>query len=270
MNDSSDLERFTVTLSNKMLVMLARAYEHRINDAASAMLCFEKNEILRRTARLERCRAMLAHRLSLSTDDGEQRVLFGAVFLARSLEHYLSCLIALKESRGKDAWSELMDAQGHLNLATARFVPESAEDALKKFHDRLKSLEEYCFPGMQFQSAAFEVIREECSICGKSMLDCDHTPGQVYGNKLCQRVNLDVRLVSVSLVDEPRDRKAVVTEFHDYGKTYSVFDGTRVDIPDGKRFDSGAISGTAMTTSLPFNPLLWTSLRRKDNQQTDG
>ena len=96
------------------------------------------------------------------------------------------------------------------------------------------------------------------------MLDCDHKIGGLYKGKLCQRVILEARHVEVSLVDEPRNRKAVVTTLTNRGRKYHVFDGTTTAIPedDLDHDKNGMFSGYAMTYSLPYDPSDWTSLRK--------
>lgn len=263
-------KKITITLSSKVINAIARAYDTRLSEAISAFVCFDKAEIERRLVRVERVRRCFARRLALSSEENDQQVLFASSFLARAVEHYLSCLIALKESRGHDAWLDLVDTQSHLSRATSMFMSESALNIIREFSARLGDIDEYCFPGLQFQSMAYEIIKDECSICQQPMLACDHDIGGLYGGKLCQRIIITAKPIEFSLVDSPRNRKAVVQSYTENGYECNVFDGTRSSIARSRhsgRSDPNAftISGYGMTYSVSSDPSEWESLRQARN-----
>ena len=125
---------------------------------------------------------------------------------------FLTMWILLKKGDYYDAWDKLIDAEEHISMAM-----RAAEGGfgLEEFLDKLRQVEEIIFPGYRVYNSWGAIIRGgQCTICGKPFSQCDHIEGRVYWGRLCVRVSPEiVKLDHVSMVEEPRDRGCVVTEF---------------------------------------------------------
>lgn len=124
---------------------------------------------------------------------------------------FLTMWILLKKGEYYDAWDALIDAEEYISIAIRA---ADGGVGLDDFMDRLRSVEQVVFPGYGIYSSCGAIILGgRCTICGKPFSECDHIEGVVYWGQLCIRVKWEiVKLDHVAVVEEPRDRRCVVTE----------------------------------------------------------
>jgi hypothetical protein len=125
---------------------------------------------------------------------------------------FLTMWILLKKSDYYAAWDTLIDAEEYVSMAMRA---ADGGVGLEEFVSQLRRVEEAIFPGYRVYNSWGAVLRGgQCTICGKPFNQCDHIEGMVYWGRLCVRVKPEiVELNHVAVVDEPRDRRCVVTEF---------------------------------------------------------
>jgi hypothetical protein len=124
---------------------------------------------------------------------------------------FLTIWIFIKKGDYYAAWDSLIDAEEYVSIA---MKAADGGFGLEEFLDRLKRVEEIVFPGYNVYSSCGAIIQGGlCTVCGKPFSDCDHIEGLVYWGRLCVRVNWEViKLDHIAVVDEPRDRRCVITE----------------------------------------------------------
>lgn len=124
---------------------------------------------------------------------------------------FLRMWIQLKEGEYYKAWDSLIDAQQYVSLAMRAAKGGIGFD---DFLERLKRTEDVVFPGYSVYNSWGVLIQGgECSICGKPFGECEHIEGLVYWGRLCCRVRPGfVEMDHVAIVDEPHDRKCIITE----------------------------------------------------------
>jgi len=163
----------------------------------------------------------------------------------------LEMWIKVKERQYHDAWSSLIDAQEYVSIALRA---ADGGIGLEAFQKHLKKIEEVVFPGFSIYNSWGAIIKGgKCSVCGRQIDACDHIEGLVYWGRLCLRIHPDiVRMDHVSLVDEPRDRRCIITEI-------SSDDGYYVDCmtllqtrktPDKDRESTGTFAGVFFSNQL--------------------
>lgn len=117
----------------------------------------------------------------------------------------------LKKGEFYAAWDDLIDSQEYVSIAM-----RAADDdiGLDEFMYHLKKVEDVVFPGYAIYNSMSAFIRGgTCSVCLKPFGNCRHVEGLVYWGRLCVRVHPElVEVDHVGLVEEPRDRRCVITE----------------------------------------------------------
>ena len=117
----------------------------------------------------------------------------------------------LKKSKPYVAWDDIIDAQEYVSIA----IRAANDDiGLDGFMNHLKSAETVLFPGYARYNSVSAFIRGgTCSVCRKPFGECQHVEGLVYWGRLCVRIHPEIVAVDhVALVEEPRDRRCVITE----------------------------------------------------------
>jgi len=148
-------------------------------------------------------------------DEGAANVLFHLQCGLNAMSSFLAMWVELKKPDYYSAWSRLIDSEEYISVAMRA---SDAGAALEAFLRRLKETERVIFPGFRVYNSAGLLIRGNCSVCGKPFSGCQHLEGRVYWGRLCRRVNVDLVSVDhVAIVDEPRDRRCVMTEITDDG-----------------------------------------------------
>jgi hypothetical protein len=125
---------------------------------------------------------------------------------------FLKMWLSLKKSEYYEAWDFLIDAEEYISIAMRA---KDGGAGLDEFLEDLRRVERVVFPGYNVYNSWGAVIRAgQCTICARPFSECDHVEGLVYGGRLCVRIRPEiVRVEHIALVEEPRDRRCVVTEF---------------------------------------------------------
>ena len=132
--------------------------------------------------------------------------------MINALRYDLKMWVDLKEEKWDSAWNALVDAQD--SAKSARTAHEIAEQCnAKNYLNKLEMIENSVFPPQNFNSPGLYVESFSCSICGEDYSECQHIAGEPYWGFFCRRVvdNI-VGTREVSLVENPEDKKARVTE----------------------------------------------------------
>jgi len=165
---------------------------------------------------------------------------------------FLRVWIHLKEGKFYRAWDSLVDTQEYISIAM-----RSDENGvgLEQFLERLRRVEEVVFPGYRlYNSWGVVMSGGKCSICGRAFSECDHIEGLVYWGRLCVRAAAKfIRMDHVALVDEPRDRRCVITEIttdDGYFRDYMTWKKTK---PAGKK--EQGVAGKMTAKIFDFNML---------------
>ena len=110
-------------------------------------------------------------------------------------------------------------------------------DVTAKFTDPV--LIELIKSGVRGLSPAMKMSKFQCSICKKDYELCPHEDGMLYNGVECHATALDLQTIEVSVVTEPADPKAEITDLlvienHGNKRTYTWY-GFKVD-DDSRRF----------------------------------
>lgn len=130
--------------------------------------------------------------------------------------------IELKNGNHQAAWNRIIDAQEYISVAM-----RASDDgvSIEEFLEHVRTTEKVIFPGFPVYNSVAQVIKGGiCSICEKEFNSCEHIEGRVYWGSLCVRSQVAIVTVDhVAMVDEPRDRRCIITEiteddgyYHDY------------------------------------------------------
>jgi len=124
----------------------------------------------------------------------------------------LSIWISLKENKHFDAWNYLIDSQEYLSYAIRS---SNNGYGIDEFLQRLNKLEEIIFPGFPVYNSIGMLIKGGiCSVCRQEFTECEHIEDNIYYGIVCKRVNVeDVEINHSAVVEIPKDRRCVITEF---------------------------------------------------------
>ncbi|MCM3743879.1 SEC-C domain-containing protein [Sporosarcina luteola] len=124
----------------------------------------------------------------------------------------------LLEGRYKDSWNVLQDTIDRL-INVTKFTKCHSDFAINAFNSHLQELEKL-YPYRVFASSEMVRKTEECSICGKSVLDvdCIHIPGNLYWGQMAVSICKDIVFQAVALVKHPMDKRCII-EISDDNRT---------------------------------------------------
>jgi hypothetical protein len=124
---------------------------------------------------------------------------------------FLTMWIELKRGSHQSAWSKLIDAQEYLSIALRA---SEGGTGVEEFLAHLQQVEQVIFPEFPLYNSVGQLIRGgKCTICENPFNTCEHVEGRVYWGTLCVRASPEVVKVDhVAIVDEPRDRRCIITE----------------------------------------------------------
>lgn len=131
------------------------------------------------------------------------------ICMAKAIRYELRMWVRLKEENWESAWTDFVDAQEYASSAIAA-DPIAHYCNVKKYQEKLRSIESFVFPPQQFVSPGMIVNTYECSICGDDYDTCPHLQGIAYNGVFCSRILRDIEATEVSFVDDPKDKKARV------------------------------------------------------------
>jgi len=146
-------------------------------------------------------------------DEDSANTLLSVEYLVKTLIGELKMWLELKNGKPDKAWNHLVEAQ--INLQDSCQVDNLPNISCEGYMNKLLILEKILFPAQIFASPGYVAEDCECSICGKDYNECDHITGKAYMGEMCYTILRNVRFVEFSIVDEPSDKHARITEFSD-------------------------------------------------------
>lgn len=260
------MEKVSVTISRRTAERAFHFLNFLMPKLHKIRLCYDSEVLIENLAKIEERRKKLNSLLRKAKyDDG--RLLATCFLLARSMEHYLLALVWLKKDNPVAAWTNLVDAVARVRQAKASYIPPEVSDIIIGYEQRLELLMESAFPKPSHQSVSYEVLGDECSICKRPMLECDHIPGQFYGGRFCDRIIKGAKIREISLVDHPNDRGCIATELVEGNTEINLYTGreAKVDEKDENSELSGArLKGIMFRAREGSEPTTWEPLIRPD------
>ncbi|WP_122804782.1 SEC-C metal-binding domain-containing protein [Burkholderia pseudomallei] len=163
----------------------------------------------------------------------------------RAFCDYLNAWCAIKELRFFDAWKLLEIAEITCGSLIRNPFCSLDETGVRALFEQIVEWQRI-FPYKVFSSPELVVGHYECSICGLKVdpwSSCPHEKGRVYLGEMCVNIAREVKIVGISLVDDPVQKYSV------------IFPKKNADDPDP--FDYGAVKFVAERLSGPFSR--WTS-----------
>jgi hypothetical protein len=123
--------------------------------------------------------------------------------------------IELKEENYNSAWDSLVDAQSYASMS---MQAHETNGHLENYIRRLEVLEKVLFPPQLFFSDRSVISESTCSICGKSMDDCEHIKGKFYLGKQCYEVIKKIETIyAYDIVKDPANKKCRALTFSENG-----------------------------------------------------
>jgi len=150
-----------------------------------------------------------------------------------ALSHYSKFWQFIQSSQFSASWSTLQDLQDALRTLF-RFAKQSNIIAIRFIERQCEHLESL-YPYRVFASVEAVYDSLECSICGRDLADpdCAHLPGDLYYGKVACGIVRDVRqLLAVSLVENPMDKRCIVS-FPDEAAHFPLVDYLRSLVEEG-------------------------------------
>ena len=204
---------------------LVKEFQARLNKfvVEKERLCFMTRAIeLQRAACLESSElfaeaSKLKHSARDSRNENAANALLAFEEVLKTLVSELKMWIALKEDAPFEAWNYLIDAQGAASHA-ARAHPVGQH--MEQYAERLEAIEKLVFPSQVFNSPGMVIRSAVCSICDSEYGECEHIKGKAYMGEFCGRIIKDVTFTEVSFVDDPADKRCIVTSFSPDGKRW--------------------------------------------------
>lgn len=132
--------------------------------------------------------------------------------------HYGQVWRLIAEEKFSESWSKLQDA-----LDALRLVRRFSRIDMSALEEQLIELEK-TYPYNVFFSIGAVVEKFECSICGQDIdsFQCAHRKGQLYRGRMATGIARNmVSFNHVAIVDEPKDRRCVVT-YEDTGDQFKL------------------------------------------------
>jgi hypothetical protein len=133
--------------------------------------------------------------------------IFCVELMAHALSGELEMWLKLKKNDFDGAWDQLIRAQ-----EAARWAMRAHEIGghLEGYIRRLHAAEKLLFPHQTFMSTGFIVHSSKCSICKAEYGDCGHVMGRCYNGQFCSRVVVDAKVMEISVVEDPADKRCRV------------------------------------------------------------
>jgi hypothetical protein len=158
-------------------------------------------------------------------DEEAANAAFVALCIVEGLLNHLQLWLLLKADRMEEAWDQLVEAQGSVQIAL-QFVQS---ELLQHWYMELLALENLLFPPQQFVSSSHTFAYAECTICHKVYGECDHVAGRLYMGELCRKQVHEMTPNHVALVDDPRDKGCRWTKVKRNGYMYCTLTHRRLE-----------------------------------------
>jgi hypothetical protein len=197
-------------------------FQRRMNDALreGQRLCFMTRAIELQTRTGDdlqelRQEASALKAESVAAGDGDAaNVLLAFENVIGTLIAELRMWVELKNDNPFGAWNRLIDAQ---SAATHSVRAHPVAEHMTKFAERLELLEKVLFPPQVFNSPGMLIKSAECSICQKEYGTCEHLKGRPYMGEICRRIPRGITFTEASIVEDPADKRCIVTSFSSDG-----------------------------------------------------
>lgn len=249
----------------KMLQDVAEEFARRVTDGEKLLYLTRDAGLQRETLTKLRpyFQELESYRAAAEAAGAEHpaNILLGFKSVVSALAEELNLYLFLKADEPDAAWDALIRAQAGIDAALR--AHESFAYLAGKVQ-RLRDLESFLFPPVQFLSAGMIVRRQECSICHGDYAACDHLAGRPYCGRFCYVVLRDVEPDHVALVEEPANRHCRVVAFSVPGGRKNVMTwriapnpGSEPQVPDD-HFVAESVIATQMDfegespTGTPF------------------
>ena len=197
------------------LRQLTKEFINAINESANVAFFvrdakLQAEQIVILLALKKRIKAFKYGAIDAKDEDGANK-LFQFQCRLNAGVSFLRMWMDLKKDKPYAAWDDLIDAEEYVSIAM-RAANDDIE--LGRFMDHLKNTEAVLFPGyVRYHSIGAFIRGGTCSVCGKPFGECQHVEDLVYWGRLCMRIHPEIVAVDhVALVQEPRDRRCIMTE----------------------------------------------------------
>jgi hypothetical protein len=191
-------------------------YEEVLHEVGR--LCFMSSGVELQAEAIEACSAARrkAHEQNVEagrhSDEGTANLALAYEMILECYESQLRMWVDLKSDKAHEAWDHLVNAEGSLSAALRICDGPQSHAGVAA---RLLLTEKILFPPQSFMSTGAIVEKARCSICGRDIEACDHVPGKAYMGQLCYQIIEKAKLLEVSLVDDPADKRCRVERFSD-------------------------------------------------------
>lgn len=158
---------------------------------------------------------------AVSAKDNESSNAFESLNLvAQAMICEFEMWVSLKEENFDDAWDSLVDAQ---NNAVWSMQAHKMNGHLSNYISRLNLLEKILFPPQVFFSDRSVISKSECSICQKSIDECEHLKGKFYMGEQCvEKIGHIDKIHAFDIVEYPANKKCRAHNFSENGKTIDI------------------------------------------------
>ena len=151
--------------------------------------------------------ALVAAKKATNDEDAANRLLAAELaVVGASAEMQMWQHLEAKDFEG--AWGRLVEAEDALH---ASGNVHSGSAVYQVDAERRLLFEATLFPPQMFMSTGMIVEKASCSICGEQYDDCGHVKGHAYNGELCTRTIEQAKMLEVSIVEHPSDRRCRVT-----------------------------------------------------------
>jgi len=149
-------------------------------------------------------------------------ILLSAELVVDALISELNMWIELKKGDYAKAWDLLIEAQ--TNIRSGSQASADAGFNFDGYSYKLSLIEKLIFPKPMFMSPGMIIESTKCSICGKNYDECNHIVGKAYMGKLCYQIVDKIKEIrEISIVEEPANKHARITNFTENGITRDIF-----------------------------------------------
>lgn len=178
-------------------------------------------------------------------------IFLGFKSIVSGLAEELSLYRLLKAGEPDRAWDALIRAQAAFDAALRA---HASFDYLSPKAHRLRELEGFLFPPVQFLSAGMIVRKQECSICNADYAACDHLAGKPYCGRFCYVILKEVEPDHVALVKEPANRHCRVVAFSTPEGRRNVMTWlvTKPEGSEGEHTDEQFVVQSVIATQMDF------------------
>lgn len=127
-------------------------------------------------------------------------------------DYFLQAFVEGKNDRFYDSWCAFATCESYLSALSRHYNVYNKRFGLQHMVKHVPKFQKL-FPYRFFSSIGFVIEEANCSICESEMsLDsnCNHIKGELYEGQICSRIISKARLLEVSVVQDPIDKRNVL------------------------------------------------------------